>query len=188
MTAVGTPTPRSELFRPSPCPLSPERRRRVSDLVSRRARACLDDAGCTVTAADGRHLDASLPADAAPAPLLRRLLDDLAGELHADLIGGVNATRLDRALGRPHPHLHWDDAVTLLTARGRAPRADGCLDARQAAALVHHGGGLPLHLTDLPGEDRDAVLLPFGGRACEAEAGRVRLDLDALERYVLGAA
>jgi len=180
--------PRSILFRSQAPDSDAARRRRVAAIVTRRVRAGLDAAGCTVTDADDRHVDADLPAAATARAVVERLLADVSGRLHADLIGGVNATRLHRVGERPYLRLRWDEAVALLRAAGRTPAADGRLDSRQADALVRHAGGLPLHLTDLPGGARGAVLLPYGGRACELEAGRMRLDLMAVERYVLGAA
>ncbi|HPF36195.1 MAG TPA: hypothetical protein P5571_00775 [Candidatus Krumholzibacteria bacterium] len=176
-------TPRSTLFRTVRPEPDSARRRRVAHLVQARVRDCLDAAGCTVTRADDHQVDAALPAAAEGAALLERLLVDVTGRLHADLIGGENATRLSRARGRPLPRLRWEEAVSLLDADAACE-----LDARQSDALIRHGGGLPLHLTDLPGPARGAVLLPFGGRAGEVRADALHLDLDALERYVLGAA
>ncbi len=107
---------------------------------------------------DGRHLtefklieierrDLTLPG---LCDLQERLLKDVLGSLHADLIGGRNVTRLDRILAVEHPRLTYREAIAALSRRGLPLAFGDDLDARAEAALVRYCGNLPIHVTHYP--------------------------------------
>ncbi len=86
--------------------------------------------------------------------LLERLLKDMAGGLHADLIGGANATRADRMVNTVHPRLTYREALAALNRRGFQLRFGAELQPGAAAALLHHCGNLPIMITHHPASER----------------------------------
>ncbi len=79
-----------------------------------------------------------------------RLLKHISAGLHADLIGGPNATRIDRMLRGAHPRLSYREALAVLNRRGFALEFGDDLDREAQAALVHHCGNLPLQVVYQP--------------------------------------
>jgi len=109
----------------------------------------------------------------------QRWLKHVCAGLHADLVGGPNATRIDRMLRGAHPRLAYREALTALNRRGFALEFGEVLTEEAQAALVHHCGNLPLQVTHHPAcaalfnakIDRDdpavaecvSYILPFAG-------------------------
>jgi hypothetical protein len=79
-----------------------------------------------------------------------KLLKEVADKLHADLIGGANATRLDRMLRLEHPRLAYDEALAVLNRRGFALTRGDALLSEAVTSLTRFAGNLPLHVTRLP--------------------------------------
>jgi aspartyl/asparaginyl-tRNA synthetase len=79
-------------------------------------------------------------------------LQHVAAGLHADLIGGPNATRIDRMLRGGHPRLTYREALDVLNRRGFALAFGEQLDPLAHAALVRHCGNLPLQITHYPAD------------------------------------
>lgn len=119
--------------------------------------------------------------------LQEALVKDVALQLHADLIGGGNVTRLDRMIQAEHPRMTYREALNILNAKGFGYSFGDDFDAGAEAALNLHCGGLPVHVTRYPESlkffnmkvDRDDPLvvecvdyiLPFSG---ESFGGSVR--------------
>jgi asparaginyl-tRNA synthetase len=82
--------------------------------------------------------------------LQEALVKDVAAQLHADQIGGRNVTRLDRMLALEHPRLTYREALRVLGRAGFSLSFGDDLDQAAEAALVRHGGDLPLHVTHYP--------------------------------------
>lgn len=125
-----------------------------------------------------------------------KLLKHVTAGLHADLIGGPNATRVDRMVRSPHPRITYREALAILNRHGFALAFGDDLDREAEAALVHHCGNLPVQITHYPEslkffnmkiDRRDPAVvecvdyvLPFAG---ETFGGSVReSDIDILTR------
>lgn len=78
------------------------------------------------------------------------LLKDAALHLHADLIGGANATRMDLMAVAEHPRMTYRQALKILQRKGFALGFGDDLDRKAEAALTRHCGGLPIHVTHFP--------------------------------------
>ena len=82
--------------------------------------------------------------------LQEALLKDVAMHLHADLIGGANATRMDLMVAAEHPRLSYEQAIGVLQRKGFALSFGDDLNREAEAALTRHCGGLPVHVTCFP--------------------------------------
>jgi aspartyl/asparaginyl-tRNA synthetase len=79
-----------------------------------------------------------------------RVLKEVAGWLHADLIGGDNVTRLDRALHLEHPRLTYREVIRVLNRRGFTLEFGDDLDREAEASLTRYCDNLPVHVTHYP--------------------------------------
>ena len=84
------------------------------------------------------------------ADLMENLLKDVTGALGAELLGGMQVTRLDRSLHSPHLRLRHSEAVAVAHGRGWEVGPGDDLPPDVEAALVRHGGNLPLLVTHWP--------------------------------------
>jgi hypothetical protein len=126
---------------------------------------------------------------------LEWLVKEVAGCLHADLIGGANVTRLDRMLRLAHARLDHGEARTILARRGFVLAPGGAPDPEAVASLIRYCGLLPVQLTGCGASGGSAAtgmlyLLPFAGIAGRgmirrSGAGAV-LQVEALLSYLLG--
>ncbi len=129
-----------------------------------------------------------------------RLLKSVAVGLDAEIVGGPNATRIDRMARSTHPRITYREALAILNRRGFTLAFGDALDRAAEAALVHHCGNLPLQITRYPEglgffhmkiDRRDPAvvecvdsILPFAG---ETLAGSVReSDIEILGRRLRG--
>lgn len=141
--------------------------------------------------------------------LAERLLKTVAGELSADLLGGMHITRLDRMINMSHARLTYRQALELLGAKGWQIDFGDELPEQAKATLTRHCGNQPFILTQLPvglkmpgvlaSPDQDQVcesfhyILPYAGLTFD---GSVRdathtpagfsLDLGRLLQYFMG--
>jgi hypothetical protein len=126
---------------------------------------------------------------------LEWLVKEVAGCLHADLIGGANVTRLDRMLHLGHVRLDHREARAILARRGFALASAGVPDREAVASLIRYCGLLPVQLTGCGIGGGSAAtgmlyLLPFAGIAGRgvvrrSGAGAV-LQVKGLLHYLLG--
>jgi len=78
------------------------------------------------------------------------LVKDVVLNLHADLIGGANVTRLDRVATADHPRITYVEVLKILGSKGFALSFGDDLDREAEAALNRYCGGLPVHVTHFP--------------------------------------
>jgi asparaginyl-tRNA synthetase len=78
------------------------------------------------------------------------LLKDVASVLTVDDIGGANVTRLHRMMQCEHPRMTYREAIGVLRRRGFAIDFGDDLGREAEAALIHHAGQLPVHVTHYP--------------------------------------
>lgn len=78
------------------------------------------------------------------------LLKDVASVLTVDDIGGPNITRLHRMMECEHPRMTYREAIGVLRRRGFAIDFGDDLGREAEAALIHHAGNLPIHITHFP--------------------------------------
>ncbi|MCB1182336.1 hypothetical protein KDM41_02810 [bacterium] len=138
-----------------------------------------------------------------------RLLKTVAGDMTADLLGGVHVTRLDRMIHARHERLTYDEALAILAGKGWHLEFGEALPDQAKATLTRHCGNLPFVLTHLPTALKVAgvavdparpeisasfhTILPYAGLtidgsvrdAVNAPAG-FSLDLGRLLQYLMG--
>lgn len=133
-------------------------------------------------------------------------LKRLARCFSADLIGGANVTRLDRAITLGHPRLPYRRALRIAAARGWRLTLGDDLTPEAQASLIRFCGLLPMQVLYLPGQPQPAslapdrqgfsYLVPWGGQVVQAElplpgaAGPAvcRFRSDRLLQFILGLA
>lgn len=79
-----------------------------------------------------------------------KLVKSVALSLTAEDLGGMNVTRLDRMIRSNHPRVTYGEALEILRRIGFALEFGDDLGADAEAALVHHCGQLPVHVTHYP--------------------------------------
>lgn len=139
------------------------------------------------------------------AAVQRDLLRFVAADLGADLLGGRDVTRLDRMLRCEHACLEYDEALSVLRAKGWDLHAGEPLHMAAKATLLRHCGNLPIQVRHQPRPHmlegtaaapapsiREGVeyILPYAGVTMEGEVleGRAHLSLDLgrLLQYLMG--
>ncbi len=141
--------------------------------------------------------------------LAERLLKTVAGELSADLLGGLHITRLDRMINLPHMRLAYTEALEILAAKGWEISLGEALPEPAKATLTRHCGNLPFLLTGLPVKLKQPgvallpgqpelsrsmhYILPYSGltfdgsvRDAVHEPAGFSLDLGRLLQYLMG--
>ena len=88
--------------------------------------------------------------------LLERLLQTVAADLSAELLGGRQVTRLDRMIHSDHPRLTYREALAILAGKGWSIPFGGDLHLGAAATLSRHCGNLPALVTHFPTGSRHA--------------------------------
>ena len=93
--------------------------------------------------------------------LAEQLLKAVAGDLSADLIGGLHVTRLDRMINAAHARLTYTEALSLLASKGWEIPFGEALPEPAKATLTRHCGNLPFMLTHLPVHLKAAGVAPL---------------------------
>ncbi len=207
MTGMTTPIPRSGKFLAPGRPLAPEQLDIVRHTLHGELAALVADHGLRLEAAGGRGEHLLRAEDLALGWLCgfaEAGLKRLARCLSADLIGGANVTRLDRAITNPHPRLPYRRAVRIVSSRGWRLNLGEALPEPAQASLVRFCGLLPVQVLYLPGQPQPAQLpigrqgfvsiVPWGGVAIEADLPQpgsagiavCRFHVDRLLQFVLG--
>ncbi len=143
--------------------------------------------------------------------LAERLVKTVAGQLSANLLGGMSVTRLDRMINSRHERLTYSQALDILRAKGWDLEFGAELPEPAKATLTRHCGNQPFFLTNLPvglkmpgaanttGQpgvcDSFHYILPYAGLTFDgsvregdkAPAG-FSLDLGRLLQYLMGLA
>lgn len=99
-----------------------------------------------------------------------RMLKTIAGELGADLLGGMHVTRLDRMIHAPHVRLTYTEALEVLRDKGWPIAFGEELPEPAKATLTRHCGNLPFIVTHLPTglKQPGAALTPGQDGICES--------------------
>lgn len=141
--------------------------------------------------------------------LAERLLKTVAGNLSADLLGGMHVTRLDHMIQMPHQRLTYTEALAILAAKGWDIAFGDPLPEPAKATLTRHCGNLPFLLTNLPVGlklpgaaptpeqpglcESMQYILPYSGLTCDGSVrdavnapGGFSLDLGRLLQYLMG--
>jgi len=82
--------------------------------------------------------------------MAEKLLKTIAGDMSADLLGGLHVTRLDRMINAHHPRFTYDEALAILATKGSPLSAGERLTEAAQATLTRHCGNLPFLVTHLP--------------------------------------
>lgn len=143
--------------------------------------------------------------------LAEHLLKTIAGQLSANLLGGLSVTRLDRMINIRHERMTYCQALDILTAKGWDITFGDELPEPAKATLTRHCGNQPFFLTHLPvglkmpgaaaTPDQPEVcesfhyILPCSGltfdgsvRAGENAPAGFSLDLGRMLQYLMGLA
>jgi aspartyl/asparaginyl-tRNA synthetase len=141
--------------------------------------------------------------------LAGRLLRAVAGDMSADLLGGVHVTRLDRMINAAHQRLTYREALAVLATKGWQVPFGEPLPEQAKATLTRHCGNLPFLLTHLPVGlklpgaaptpgapdvcESFHYILPYAGltfdgsvRSATADPAGFSLDLGRLLQYLMG--
>lgn len=200
--------PRSVLFQAPGRPLAASRQRLARERVAEQVLAAATELGWHATTSRFAAATTPLRGNAAtPAELgdnLEVILNRAAACLDADLIGGANVTRLDRALTCAHARLPYRKALRVANGRGWSLALGEEIPEGAQATLVRFCGLLPVQVPFLPGQPRPAAfgaavhgliyILPLAGEAIRAEVDAAssgttcHLDLDRILQFCLGLA
>ena len=82
--------------------------------------------------------------------LAERMLKTIAGDLSADLLGGIHVTRLDRMMNARHMRLSYREALDILRSKGWEIAFGEELPEQAKATLTRHCGNLPFFITHVP--------------------------------------